>query len=90
MPGGGGGGSPGTIRWRTPGGGGYLPPVDVVSLGKAGLQGWRAKLADAVAGPVARRSRVDADQVQAVVGGVFFVLSVVYVVGTVRRMAGQG
>jgi hypothetical protein len=64
--------------------------MDVVSLGKAGLQGWRAQLADAVAGPIASRSRVDADQVQAVVGGVFFVLSVVYVVGTVRRMAGRG
>jgi len=43
-----------------------------------------------VAGPIAQRSRVDADQVQAAVGAVFFLLSVVYVVGTVRRMAGQG
>ena len=64
--------------------------MDAISFGKAGLQGWRAKLADAVADPIARRTRVDADQVQAVVGGVFFVLSVVYVVGTVRRLAGQG
>jgi hypothetical protein len=64
--------------------------MDVVSFGKAGLQGWRAKVADAVAAPVARHSRVDADQVQAVVGAVFFVLSVVYVFGTVRRIAGQG
>ncbi len=78
------------VWWSGSGAGGYLPAMDVVSLGKAGLQGWRAKLADAVAGPIASRSRVDADQVQAVVGGVFFVLSVVYVVGTVRRMAGQG
>ena len=64
--------------------------MDAISFGKAGLQGWRAKLADVVADPIARRTRVDADQVQAVVGGVFFVLSVVYVVGTVRRLAGQG
>jgi hypothetical protein len=64
--------------------------MDVVSFGKAGLAGWRARLADAVAGPIAQRSRVDADQVQAAVGAVFFLLSVVYVVGTVRRMAGQG
>jgi hypothetical protein len=64
--------------------------MDAISFGKAGLAGWRAKLADAVADPIARRTRVDADQVQAVVGGVFFVLSVVYVVGTVRRLAGQG
>ena len=78
------------VWWSGSGAGGYLPAMDVVSLGKAGLQGWRAQLADAVAGPIASRSRVDADQVQAVVGGVFFVLSVVYVVGTVRRMAGRG
>ena len=64
--------------------------MDAISFGKAGLAGWRAKLADAVADPIARRTRVDADQVQAIVGGVFFVLSVVYVVGTVRRLAGQG
>jgi hypothetical protein len=64
--------------------------MDAVSFGKAGLQGWRAKVADAVAEPVARRTRVSADQVQAAVGGLFFVLSVVYVVGTVRRLAGRG
>ena len=64
--------------------------MDAVSFGKAGLQGWRAKLADAVAGPVAARSRVDVDQVPAAIGGLFFVLSVVYVVGTVRRMVRQG
>ena len=43
-----------------------------------------------MAEPVARRTRVSADQVQAAVGGLFFVLSVVYVVGTVRRLAGRG
>jgi hypothetical protein len=64
--------------------------MDAVSFGKAGLQGWRAKVADAVAEPVARRTRVSADQVQAAVGGLFFVLSVVYVAGTVRRLAGRG
>jgi hypothetical protein len=28
--------------------------MDTVSLGKAGLQGWRVKVADAVAQPVAK------------------------------------
>jgi hypothetical protein len=42
-----------------------------------------------VARPIARRSSVAADQVQAVLGAAFFALSVVYVVGTVRRMAGR-
>ncbi len=61
--------------------------MDAVTLGKAGLQGWRAKVGDAIAGPVADRSGLTDDQVRAAVGGLFFVLSVVYVVGTVRRLA---
>lgn len=62
--------------------------MDAISFGKAGLQGWRARVADAVASPVARRSGFDDDQVRAAVGAAFFVLSVVYVVQTVRRLAG--
>ena len=61
--------------------------MDAVSLGKAGLQGWRAKVGDAVAGPVAQRTPLTDDQVQAVVGGLFFALSVVYVAGTVWRVS---
>ncbi len=60
--------------------------MDAISFGKAGLQGWRAKVADAVAGPVAQRSGATDEQVRAVVGAAFFVLSVVYVVQTVRRL----
>jgi hypothetical protein len=60
--------------------------MDAISLGKAGLQGWRAKVADAVASPVARRSGLTDDQVRAAVGAAFFVLSVVYVLQTVRRL----
>lgn len=62
--------------------------MDAIAFGKAGLQGWRAKVADAVAQPVARRSGVGDDQVRAVIGAVFFVLSAVYVVGTLKRLAG--
>ncbi len=61
--------------------------MDAISLGKAGLQGWRAKVGDAVAGPIAQRSPLTDDQVRAVVGGLFFALSVVYVAGTVWRMS---
>ena len=60
--------------------------MDAVAAGKAGLQGWRAKVGDAVAGPVAQRSPLTDDQVRAVIGGVFFALSAVYVVGTIRRI----
>ena len=61
--------------------------MDAESLGKAGLQGWRAKVGDAVAGPIARRSRLTEDQVRAAVGGLFFVLSLIYVLGTVKRLS---
>lgn len=63
--------------------------MDAVSLGKAGLKGWRAKVADTVAQPVARHSPLTQDQVGAVVGAAFFVLSVVYVTGTVKRLTAR-
>ncbi|WP_100500606.1 hypothetical protein [Geodermatophilus chilensis] len=63
--------------------------MDAISFGKAGLQGWRAKVADAVAQPVARNSGLTDDQVRAAVGAAFFVLSVVYVAGTVKRLTAR-
>ncbi len=63
--------------------------MDAISFGKAGLQGWRGKLADAVADPVARNSGLTDDQVRAAVGAVFFVLSVVYVAQTLKRLAAR-
>ncbi len=61
--------------------------MDAVSFGKAGLQGWRARVADAVAGPVARHSPLTDDQVRAAVGALFLVLSVLYVAGAAKRLA---
>lgn len=63
--------------------------MDTVSLGKAGLQGWRVKVADALAGPVARRSPLTDDQVRGALGAVFFALSLAYVVGTTKRLMAQ-
>lgn len=60
--------------------------MDGVSMGKAGLQGWRVKAADAVAGPGSRRSPLTDEQVRAAVGALFFVLSVTYVYSTLRRI----
>lgn len=68
---------------------GYHADMDTVSWGKAGLQGWRVKVADAVAQPVARRSPLTEDQVRAAVGAVFFALSLMYIVGTVRRLTAR-
>jgi len=51
-------------------------------IGRAGLQGWRAKAADAVAEPVARRTPLETDQVRAAMGALFFVLALSYVIKT--------
>lgn len=51
-------------------------------LGQAGLQGWREKVADGIAEPVSRRAPLESEQVRALLGAVFFVLSVVYVIKT--------
>ena len=45
-------------------------------LGQTGLQGWREKVADGIAEPVARRAPLDSEQVRALLGAIFFVLSV--------------
>ena len=55
-------------------------------VGKAGLAGWRETVADKAAPPVAERAPVDEDTVRAAIGGLFFVLSVIYVFGTVKRV----
>ena len=56
-----------------------------VELGRAGLQGWRAKVADA-AGPVlAQRTPLSEDQVRAAIGAAFFVLAVLYVAKTLKQ-----
>ena len=58
-------------------------------LGQAGLQGWREKVADGVAEPLSNRTPLHEDQVRALIGGVFFVLSVLYIVKSVRSAAGR-
>jgi hypothetical protein len=61
----------------------------VTQLGQAGLQGWREKVANGIAQPVADRASVDEDQVRAVVGAAFFVLAVIYVVKTISAASRQ-
>ena len=55
-------------------------------VGRAGLAGWRETVADKAAPPVAKRTPADEDAVRAAIGGLFFVLAVIYVFGTVKRM----
>jgi len=57
------------------------------SFGLAGLAGWRETLADRVASPVAGKTPVSEDQVRAIVGATFFLLSLYYVITSIARMA---
>ena len=60
---------------------GILEPMPSAQrLAAAGLQGWRVKLADALAEPASRHTPLKADQVRALVGGVFLALGVLYVI----------
>jgi len=56
-------------------------------IGQQALSGWRAKVADAVATPVAKKAPASEDQVRAAVGAAFFLLSVYYVISTIAKMA---
>lgn len=58
-------------------------------LGHTGLQGWREKVADGIAQPVAKRAPLDEDQVRAVIGGAFFLLAVIYIVKTISAATRQ-
>jgi len=61
--------------------------ASVAQVGHAGLQGWREKVADGVAGPVARRTPLQEDNVRAIIGATFLVLSVIYLVNAIRALA---
>jgi hypothetical protein len=50
--------------------------VDAQKLGQAGLVGWRRQVGERMAEPVSRRTRLTFDQALAIVGAIFFVLTV--------------
>ncbi len=58
-------------------------------LGEAGLQGWRGRLADRVAPPVARATALEVDQVRKAIGGLFLVLAVLYLAKATRDLLGR-
>ncbi len=58
-------------------------------IGTAGLQGWRRKVGDAVAEPLAQRTPLAGDQIKAALGALFFGLSVMYVVKTITTASRQ-
>ena len=50
--------------------------MDAEKLGQAGLVGWRRQVGERIADPISRRTRFSFDQAMAVVGAIFFVLTV--------------
>ena len=58
----------------------------VQDLTEAGLVGWRKAVADRVAPPAASRAPASEEQLRAVIGGAFFLLSLFYVASTIARM----
>lgn len=60
--------------------------ADTQQLASAGLVGWRKTLADRVAPPVANRAPATEDQIRAVIGAAFFLLSLYYVASTIARI----
>jgi hypothetical protein len=60
--------------------------MDAASIRSAGLPGWRGTVANAVAGPVAKRSSASEDQVRTAVSILFLVLTLVSVLRTIKRL----
>jgi hypothetical protein len=56
------------------------------NFGHAGLTGWRETVADKVAPAASNRTPASEDQVRAIVGATFFLLSLYYVATTIARM----
>jgi hypothetical protein len=63
--------------------------ASVTNIATAGLQGWRRKVSDAVAEPVAARTPLGSEQVRAALGALFFALSLTYVVKTLSAAVNQ-
>jgi hypothetical protein len=63
--------------------------ASATQLGQAGLQGWREKVAVGVAQPVSKRTPLSEEQIRAIIGVTFFVLSVLYLVNAVRELVKQ-
>lgn len=56
-------------------------------LAETALVGWRAKVADRLAEPIARSTPLSAEAARAALAAAFFALSLYYVAGTLARAA---
>ncbi len=60
--------------------------VDPRRVGQAGLKGWRQKVAARVASPIAQRTPLSEADARALIGAIFFALSLIYVAKTSKTM----
>jgi hypothetical protein len=67
----------------------YTCHMEAKSVGQAGLRGWRASVANAVAPRVSQRTGMSEGRVQALIGLAFLALSVMYVVKSARELVHQ-
>lgn len=66
-----------------------MAPKSATAAGQMALVGWRARVADGVAEPISRRAPLTDEQVRALLGGLFFGLSLIYVIGTIKRLLAE-
>jgi hypothetical protein len=59
----------------------------LVAVGRVGLTGLRGKVAQRVSGPVARRTSLTREQIEALIGGVFLLVTLAQMFGLLRRIA---
>ena len=63
--------------------------LNLKDLGQLGLTGWRRRVVDRIADPVAERAPFSGDDLKAVIGLAFFALSAYYLVSTIAKASKQ-
>ena len=64
--------------------------MDVTAMGRAGLTGWRGKVGSRVAAPVAERTPLSQDQIEALIGALFLALSLFQFMKLLSRVLRAG
>jgi hypothetical protein len=57
-----------------------------IEMGQAALPTWRGAIANRLAPPAAKRTKLTEDQVRAAIGAAFFAVATFYVVNSLVRM----
>ena len=57
-----------------------------IDMGQAALPTWRGAIADRLAPPAAKRTKLSEDQARAAIGAAFFAVATFYVVSSLVRM----